>query len=173
MSNTINPAERTPVEGAKNRTQAHLWLHRSVGEWTTETEAMDPEGNKFTTTGTESIRKLGEYWIVNEIKGIMPDDNQPAEMVVAIGYDIKKGKFVGSWVGSMMENLWVYEGEMDENGALNLYSEGEDMMDESKTAVYRDQISWESDDVRLFTSSAKDEKGEWFSFMTVRSTRVK
>lgn len=172
-TNTIDPTAHTPVEGAKDRTQAHLWLQKMVGEWTTEGEATMPDGDVSKTTGTESVRKLGEYWVVCEAVGQMPDDNSEGRTIVSLGYDRHKGRFVGSFVGSMMMNLWVYEGEMDENGTLNLDTEGEDMADETKTAPYRDSIRWESDDVRVMASHYKDENGQWQPFMTVRATRAK
>ena len=169
----IDPTAHTPVEGAKDRTEGHVWLQRMVGEWTTEGEATMPDGSKDTTTGKESVRKLGEYWVVSEATASMPGDDEEGTMIVSLGFDRHKGRFVGSWVGSMMMNLWVYDGELDADGTLHLDTEGEDMADETKTAPYRDSIHWESDDVRTLTSHYKDEKGEWQPFMTVRSTRVK
>lgn len=169
----IDPSIRRPVEGAKNRTEGHLWLHRTVGEWTYESEAIMPDGSTAKSSGTESVKKLGEYWVVAENHGTMPDDGGEAHMLISLGYDIKKGKFVGSWVGSMMETLWVYDGHMDENGTLNLDSEGEDFTDDTKTAPYRDTMRFESEDARVFTSLFKDPSGAWSPFMTVRYTRVK
>lgn len=169
----IDPSVRTPVEGAKNRTEGHVWLHRLVGEWTYESESIMPDGSTAKSTGTERVRKLGEYWVVMENVGTMPDDGKTFEMVISVGYDTRKGCFVGSWVGSMMESLWIYDGELDENGTLILNSEGEDMMNEDQNAPYQDRLSWESDDVRVFASYGKGPDGEWFPFMTVRYTRVK
>ena len=170
---TIDPSTRRPIEGAKNRTEGHLWLHRMVGEWTYEGGGTMPDGSIEKSSGTESVRKLGEYWVVADTRGTMPDDDSEFHMVISLGYDIKKGKFVGSWVGSMMETLWVYDGHMGEDGTLNLDSEGEDMSDDTKTATYRDTIRFESDDVRVHASLYQNASGEWAPFMSLRYTRVK
>lgn len=174
MSNTtIDPTVHRPVEGAKDRTEGHLWLQKMVGEWTVESEGLMPDGSKFTTTGRESVRKLGEYWIVNEGVGPMPGDEEEGRMIISLGYDRHKGKFVGTFIGSMMMGLMVYEGNFDADGRLALDCEGEAMDDETKTAMYRDTTHWEGDDVRVSTSHFQDENGAWKPFMTVRSTRVK
>ena len=176
MSNetkTFDPNHRQPIEGAKNRTDAHLWLQQMVGEWKCKTEMMMPDGTSFTVEGTESVRKLGEYWIVAEVKSPMPDDGTEGTMLITVGYDINKGRFVGSWVGSMMENLWVYDGFMDEDGhSLILESTGPGMMDESKVETYRDIMTIDENGGRTMTSNAKDESGNWTPFMTVRYEKV-
>lgn len=171
MNKTIDPAAHTPVEGAKDRTEGHLWLQRLVGEWTTETEATMPDGSVSKISGKASARKLGEYWVVIESTGPMPGDEEEGRTIISLGYDRHKGRFVGSFVGSMMMNLWIYDGELTDDGTLNLDTEGEDMTDETKTAPYRDAIRFESDDVYVMTSHYRDENGAWSPFVTLRSTR--
>ena len=39
----------------------HLWLNKLLGEWTTE---MTEPDSKETCTGTESVRKLGDLWVL-------------------------------------------------------------------------------------------------------------
>ena len=169
----IDAAARTPVQGAKNRTEGHLWLQRLVGEWTYEGEGTMPDGSSETLRGKESVRKLGEYWVVGEAAGPMPDDGTEGRMIQSLGYDIAKRAFVGSFIGSMMENLWVYEGQLNENGTLNLDSEGPNFAEDGGRGTYRDAIRFEDEDHQVRTSSWKDEGGEWTPFMTSRYTRVK
>ena len=46
----------------------------------------------------------------------MPDGG-PATMIMTLGYDPAKKRFVGTFIGSMMTNLWVYEGELERQRA--------------------------------------------------------
>lgn len=170
--NTIDPATRCPVEGAKNRTEGHLWLQRLVGEWTYEAQATMPDGSSETMRGTESTRKLGEYWVVGEAVGPMPDDGTEGRTIQSLGYDIAKRAFVGSFIGSMMEILWVGEGHLDEEGTLNLDAEGPNYAEDGGRGTMRDAIRFEDNDHQVRTSLWKDEGGEWVPFMTSRYTRV-
>lgn len=169
----IDAAARRPALGAKDRTEGHLWLQRMVGEWTVETEFTMSDGATARASGHESVRPLGEYWVVIESACPMPDDGSEGHMIISLGYDHRKARFVGSVVGSMMTGLWVYEGDLDADGTLVLDADGEDMADDTKTATYRDTTRWEGDDVRVSTSHAQDESGAWQPFMAVRSTRVR
>src|SRR5688500_4083666 len=100
----------------------HHWLQRLVGEWTYEMDSADPQHGKF--SGTESVRSLGGLWVIAEGKGTTPD-GQPATMILTLGFDPLKGGFTGTWVGSMMNTLWVYKGTWDEAAnRLTLDTEG-------------------------------------------------
>jgi hypothetical protein len=51
----------------------HQWLHKLLGEWTSEAEAtMEPGKPPETFKGTESVRSLGDLWILAEGQGEMP-----------------------------------------------------------------------------------------------------
>jgi uncharacterized protein DUF1579 len=44
---------------------------------------------------------------------------------MTLGYDPEKKQYVGTWVGSMMSYLWVYDGSLDaEEKVLTLNAEG-------------------------------------------------
>jgi hypothetical protein len=106
----------------------HRWLQRLVGDWTFEGEAiMDPQkpGEKF--SGTESVRAIGDLWVMAEGKGEMPGDGA-ASMVMTLGYDPDKGRFVGTFIASMMTYLWRYDGALDTaTNTLILDSQGPNM----------------------------------------------
>ena len=74
----------------------HLWLHKLIGEWTYEAEAvMEPGKPPAKSGGTESVRSLGEIWVLAEGRGEMPDGS-PGTMLMTLGYDPQKQRFVGA-----------------------------------------------------------------------------
>ena len=147
--------------------QEHRWLQKFVGDWVYEGEClMGPDQPPEKNTGTESVRAIGELWIMGEGKGEMPG-GEPATMFLTVGYDPQQKKYVGSWIGSMMTHLWVYEGALDESGKiLTLESDGPDFVIEGKTARYRDTFEFASDDHRILRSSVRGDDGSWTTFMT-------
>ncbi|MEO8629109.1 MAG: DUF1579 domain-containing protein [Betaproteobacteria bacterium] len=152
----------------------HRWLERLVGEWIYESEMPAHEGKPSEKmTGTETVRSLGGVWIIGEARGPMPGAGL-ATMVVTLGYDTRKRRFVGSWVGSMMTNLWVYNGGLDNAGnVLTLDTEGPHMSVEGKLGKYQDVIELKSDDERVLTSRFLDDDGQWRQIMSMRFRRTK
>jgi hypothetical protein len=151
-------------------TQEHAWLRRLVGEW--RSEMPGPDG--VIVRGTETVRMLGEAWLALEGRGQMPD-GAPVQMLMTIGFDPSQRCFVGTWIGSMMNHLWVYRG-----GALDaakkllaLPSEGPSFEEPGKLAQYRDEIEIVSDDERLLHGNSLGADGKWNRFMTARYQRVK
>jgi hypothetical protein len=152
----------------------HKWLQKLVGEWRFEVDAMMEPGKpheKF--TGTESVRSLGGLWTVAEGKGEMPGFGL-ATTIMTLGYDPQKKRYVGTWVGSMMTNLWLYDGSLDaDERVLTLEAEGPTMTDPGKMAKFRDVIEFKSDDHRVMTSHALGDDGKWQHFMTANYWRKK
>ncbi|MFW6192241.1 MAG: DUF1579 domain-containing protein [Gemmatimonadota bacterium] len=159
----------TPAEPGRE----HEWLQRLVGEWSYEAEAkMGPDDPPHRDAGTESVRSLGGLWVLAEGQGEMPDGN-PARTLMTLGYDPERERFVGTWVGSMMTHMWVYDGTMDDaGGTLVLEAEGPDMTGGGGTARYRDAVAIEGDDRRTMTSSVLGDDGEWHEFMVARYRRT-
>ena len=149
----------------------HHWLQKLVGEWTYETEVkMGPDQPPEKATGTESVRSLGELWILAEGQGEMCGAD--ATTIITLGYDPQKQRYVGTWIGSMMSYLWLYDGELDAaKKVLTLNSDGPDMTVEGKMAKYRDVIEFESDDHRVMTSYVLGDDGQWQRFMTANYRR--
>jgi len=152
----------------------HQWLKKLVGEWTYETEAlMGPDQPLEKTTGTERVRSLGELWTVAEGQGEMPCGSAATTMMT-LGYDVQKQRYIGTWVGSMMTYLWVYDGELDASkNMLSLHNEGPSMSDPGKMSKYKDVIEFKSDDHRVMTSHLLGDDGQWHQFMTVNYFRKK
>lgn len=152
--------------------EEHRWLQKLVGDWTYEGEApMKPGEAPEKFGGTETVRKIGELWVVGEGRGPMPGGEE-ATSVLSLGYDPQKRAFVGTWFGSMMNNLWVYEGSLDAGKRkLTLNTEGPNMQKEGEQAKYREVIELPDDDRRTFTSYVQGEDGSWQQMMTMTYRR--
>src|SRR5688500_2080093 len=86
------------------------WLHRFVGEWTYDSEAMPEPGKPpDRASGRENVRSLGGVWVVCEGQGDMPGGGH-GSAIMSLGYDPAKRRFIGTFIGSMMPDLWIYEG---------------------------------------------------------------
>lgn len=152
----------------------HQWLKKLVGEWTSEGEAsMGPDQPAETFKGIERARSIGDVWILIEGEGEMPDGSTSTN-IMTLGYDPQKQRFVGTFIGSMMTNLWIYEGTLDASGkTLTLNSDGPGMTGDGSTAHYKDAITIESDDRRIMTSQVQGEDGKWTEFMKMTLRRTK
>jgi len=151
----------------------HRWLERFVGEWTWEMEADGEPGQPgHRLTGTERVRSLGGVWVVCEGEGAMPDGGQ-AQTIMTLGFDSSTGRFTGTFVGTMMHHLWLYDGEIDREGSvLTLDTEGPGFEDPSKLSRYRDTITFHGDDHRVLASSYQGADGTWHEFMASHYRRA-
>ncbi|UXY16297.1 DUF1579 domain-containing protein [Chitiniphilus purpureus] len=152
--------------------QQHRWLQQLIGEWTYESEMPAQPGQPpQRAEGTERVRALGELWVVCESQGQMPGCG-PVQTMMTLGYDPLQQRFVGTWVGSMMDRLWVYEGELDATQKVLVLSvDGPAFDDPNKTAHYRDIIEIKSPDHRVMTSHVQGEDGHWRQFVTMHYRR--
>lgn len=152
--------------------EQHQWLHRMLGEWIYEGEcSMGPDQPASKSMGSETVRSLGGLWILCEGRGEMPDGG-PATWLCTLGYDPQRQRFVGTWIGSMMSHLWVYDGELDAAGTvLTLAASGPSMAAPEKTGQYRDIIELKDDDHRVQTSHTLGDDGAWHHFMTASYRR--
>jgi hypothetical protein len=152
----------------------HQWLQKLVGEWNYQHEcAVEPGKAAEAFRGTESVRSLGGLWIVAEGQGAMPGGGDWTTLMT-LGYDPKTKRYVGTWIGSMMTHLWIYDGALEAGGrVLALEAEGPSMTEEGKTAKYKDVIEFKSDDHRVLTSHVLGDDGKWNQFMTADYWRKK
>lgn len=151
----------------------HRWLDRLVGEWTCEGEAtMEPGQPPTPFTTTESVRSLGGLWVVAEGRGDMPG-GETMTSLMTLGYDPGKGRYVGTFVASMMTHLWLYDGALDAGGTvLTLDTEGPDFSAEGKgTARFQDIIEIKDDDRRTLTSRMLGGDGQWRQVMSAEYRR--
>jgi hypothetical protein len=169
---TTNKQQETPMVAQPQ--EEHEWLQKLVGEWMYEGEcATEPGKPADKMTWTETVRSLGGLWVLGEAQGNMPGGGA-GTTIITLGYDPQKKRFVGTFIGSMMSNLWIYEGTLDATGkVLTLDTEGPDMSAEGKTTKYRDVIEIKSDDHRVLTSNMLGDDGEWHQFMRAEYRRQK
>jgi len=153
----------------------HEWLQKLVGEWTSEADVSAGPGQpvqKF--KGKETVRSIGGLWVIGEGEGEMPGGGA-GKMIITIGYDPDKKHYVGTWIGSMMTIMWVYEGFVDPSGTtLTLNTQGPNFADGGKTtAKFQELIEFKSDDHRTFSSRMQAADGSWQTFMTAHYHRKK
>jgi hypothetical protein len=151
----------------------HEWLQQLVGDWTSEMDcSMGPDQPRQKSKGKERVRSLGGLWTVGEGEGEMPDGSTGTTLMT-LGFDPAKGRFVGSFVGSMMTHQWLYDGALEADGkTLTLESEGPSMAGDGSMMTYRDVITIESPDHRILASHMPDGNGGWAEFMAVHYRRA-
>ena len=153
---------------------AYHWLRQLVGAWTYETETLThPDQPPEVLTGTEVVRRLGDYWIVAEGEGEVHCGGPTATTLLTLGYDPARQRFVGTWVGSIMPQLWVYEGTLNADATiLTLDCVGPSFEVDGKTTQYRDVIELGPAGQRALKSHMLREDGTWLHFMTMRYRRT-
>jgi len=154
------------------KTKEHAWLQRIVGEWTGEgTAEMGPGQPTQTFNVEESVRPIGDVWIQGEGRGKMPDGT-PSTTLVTLGFDPDRKRFVGTFIGSMMTYLWIYDGELDRSERiLTLNAEGPSMAGDGKMAKYQDIVEVKDEDHRTLSSQILMPDGTWTKIMTAHYRR--
>ncbi len=149
----------------------HQWLDKFIGKWTSTSEfQMEPNGEPSKSTGTEIVRSIGGLWIVAAGESDMPDGCAGTTMMT-LGFDPQLDRFVGTFIGSMMTHMWVYNGSLDTTQkVLTLDTEGPNFT-QSAIAKYQDIIEFVSDDYRVMKSQILMEDGTWNHFMTAHYHR--
>jgi hypothetical protein len=91
---------------------------------------------------------------------------------MTLGFNPRTGRFVGSYVASVMDHLWTYDGTLDETGTiLTLDAEGPAFTSEG-VAKYQDIVELVSPDHRILRSQILNADGTWTPFMTAHYRRT-
>ena len=94
--------------------------------------------------------------------------------IQTLGYDKDKNKYVGTWVDSMTDTLWQYQGNVDSSGKiLTLEANGPSFSGDGKLTKFEDIYEFKSEDVIVMKSRTLGPDGKWFTFMSGTSKRVK
>lgn len=167
--------DEAPMPAPAQPTHEHQWLKQFVGEWDVKSEMkFAPDQPAIQGEGTESVRAVGEFWILSELKGEMPGGGAMMSAFMTVGFDPEKNIFVGSWIDSVHPIFWNYTGSLDSTGKiLTLEADGPNLLAPGTTAKYRDVTEFKSKDERVLTSSMQGPDGKWQTFMTATYTRSK
>ncbi len=154
-------------------TSNHQWLKQFVGTWTFESDCLaGPDQPPEIMKGRETTRCLGDAWVVCESVIDHPEAG-PVSNLMTLGFDPQKQKFVGTFIASVMGNLWVYEGTLDPTGKiLTLDTRGPSCTGDG-LCEYQDIYEIVDDDHRTLTSQLKGPDGSWVRFMTAHYHREK
>lgn len=144
----------------------HEWLLPLIGEWNVEIECqMAPDQEMQKSKGTLSCRSLGGLWILAEGKSEGPE-GEDWTSIMTVGFDPAQGRYVGTFVASMMTHLWHYAGSVDASGkVLTLDTEGPTCKGEG-LCKYQDIITIHGPDHWELSSRILGEDGKWSWIMT-------
>jgi hypothetical protein len=105
-----------------------------------------------------------------EGQGEMPGGG-PATTIITLGYDPAKG-YTGTFIGSMMTHLWLYNGEKDDAArVLTLNCEGPSFSGDGSMANYQDIIEVVSPDHWILRGRVENGDGGWTEFMETHYRR--
>jgi hypothetical protein len=171
MTEVLDPQMEAMLEAAKPKHE-HEWLKQFVGEWESESIHESPGSPPETIRGTQTFRTLGDLWLVGDGEGGMPGVGGRALTQITIGYEPDRGKFVGTWLGTMMPFQWVYEGTLDATErVLTLDSDGPSFTKPGELGKYQDIITVVDDNYHTLTGRFLDDNGEWQEMMVVHYRR--
>jgi hypothetical protein len=148
----------------------HQWHHQLAGEWEYDAELLTEPGKPAVKVkGTESARKLGEHWVIGELKA----SDASFTAVLTVGYDTRKKKYVATWVDTIQSHLILMEGTVDAGGkTLSLLTEAPNHTT-GKLSKFKEVIEIKTKDHKVHTSSVQGEDGKWVVFMTAHYKRKK
>lgn len=150
----------------------HQWLAKFIGSWTFEASCyMGPDKPADNSSGKVAVRSLGAMWTLFETEG--SHEGNPWGSIITLGFDPLVNQYVGTFVGSMMAQQWVYAGTLDAAGrVLTLDTEGL-KFDQTGRTKYQDIIESVDDDHWILKSVMLADDGQWLPFMESHHYRVK
>ncbi|HEV8290660.1 MAG TPA: DUF1579 domain-containing protein [Tepidisphaeraceae bacterium] len=146
----------------------HEWLKQLEGNWDLDIQVTEPNKETTKSKGTETTRMMGPFWAVSEVKASMMD--MPFTGSLTLGYDAQAKKYVATWVDSMGDHLWKYEGTLEGGKTLTLETTGPCPMQGGKITRFKDVIEIKDKDHRTF-SSWVDFDGKMVQMLTINYTR--
>lgn len=127
-------------------TDHHRMLHDAVGEWTGTLTMTMPGMPNEPMACSESVSKFGEFWITTEFRSDFM--GMPYRGRAVQGYDVQRGKYVGTWIDTMSGFLNIMEGEYNPaTGETIMEWEAPDMT--GQMAVHRSVTVKEGDEVTM------------------------
>jgi hypothetical protein len=147
----------------------HEWLKQLAGEWDLDMTMQEPGKDSTKAKGSETTRLLGPFWSISEVNATMMD--MPFSGRMTLGYSTEKKKYIATWVDSMQDYLWQYEGTLDAGGKiLTLETTGPCPMQGGKMTRFKEVIEIKDKDHHTFSSSMELD-GKFVQMMTINYTR--
>jgi Protein of unknown function (DUF1579) len=146
-------------------TEAAKLFKRDVGTWEAEVKMYtEPNAAPQVSKGVETNFMLGDHWLIGSFKGsIMGMDFQGSSQN---GYDMKKKKFVSTWVDSMSPAATHTEGTWDEK-TQTLTATGSTTDPSGVEMKIKQVVVYGKDGSRHFTMYGNDAK-----MMEIKYTKV-
>ncbi len=101
-------------EPAQEVSAEHKRLLQGVGHFSGTMTAYGMGPEPMVTTATDTIEALGAYWIQSRFECSFM--GVPYVGTGHFGYDVERGKHLGTWVDNMTPALAIMEGETNEDG---------------------------------------------------------
>ncbi len=170
---TLEAQNAKPADTAQSQ---YKILAESEGVWDADiTMTLPGPDGKVTASkskGTETNRLIGGKWLISDFKGEFA--NTPFEGHGQNGYDVKKAKYVATWVDTMSTHIDLMEGTYDEKTkTLTLNADSEDP-NSGKPMKLRLETQFKEDGTRVFTEYVQMEGQKDFAkVMEVTYTKRK
>ena len=153
--------------------QQHKLLEKEVGEWVGASTMWPAPGvDPMKSSGEESNKMLGGFWLQSEFKGEFA--GMPFAGRGQLGFDPDSGQYVMTWVDSVSPSLFIARGGYDEQSrTLTLIGECTDVMTGEKKR-YKAVSQYQDTDHKNFTMHEADlGSDDWRKSMEIRYTRKK
>jgi hypothetical protein len=149
----------------------HEILAKEAGVWDGEMTLKTP-GQDTTSKGVETNRLIGGKWLISEYKGDIA--GTPFEGCGQNGYDVKKGKYVATWVDSMSKSIAFFQGSYDEKTKTLTLSGDAENPETGDPMSLRLETQFTGDDTRVFSEFVRmgDQK-DYVKLMEIKYTRRK
>lgn len=150
----------------------HKLLQTLLGSWTCEMVCKGPDGaDAPPVTGRAVARAIGPVWIVMEMSG--GEANDQWSSLLTLGFDPDKGRFVGTFIASMMTWLWVYDGQLDAGtNTIQLDTQGPRFDGQPGQQAYVDHYQIVDRDTWILRSFTRTTDGLSAPFMTATYRRA-
>lgn len=136
--------------------EQHELLLAKVGEWNVACKYyMNPSDPPIEADGTDSVTSIGSYWTAGQFSCEMMGTH--IRGLATTGYDPRKGKFVGTWQDSSNPYHYYFEGDLTEDGTLEMVGQNRDPMS-GDLVTYRsvETIGADSRKLELFVEYSED-----------------
>ncbi len=150
----------------------HKILAMEEGVWDAEVTLTMPGQEPVKTKGVETNRLMAGKWLISDYKGEI--FGNPFEGHGVNGYDVKKSKYVATWVDTGSNHIDHLEGTYDEKTKTLTLSGDVEEPTSGKPMKMRLETHLKDDDTRIFTQYVQTEgQKEFVKIMEIKYARRK